>query len=178
MDFLYGLTEKLLNWEGIPASARYCILVGLVLLGLDWISDVWWHYYRWGIFNFHHIFFDLGNIFICLGLIIIPLTAFFTLSIYTNNRSLYSPDKAYNTFYLVSFNGCLVLFDHTKPNKKLAYLIQGKNTLKNLGLTGSVQNENLSYGEAMIKNLKINMPDNKVLTVNDYKFDYRFTLKN
>lgn len=156
------------DWKSIPQNNRYFILTGSTLLFIDWATDHWGRKYSLYGKDFHQWFFNAGITLILLGFVLILLKQFFNLSLLTHYRTIYSIDKVNKSFSLVLFNGRMILFDKRKENKKESYHIANSHTANDLGFWGSEYPVDMSYSEAVQKELNLSDPIN--INVKDYKY--------
>jgi hypothetical protein len=132
MDFLSFLKD---DWQKIPQNLRYFILSGITLIALTWISDHWGsniHYDFLG-WNFRSAFFSMGIALIIVGFCLILAKQIFTYFNLTRLRYKYPIKDLNRTFYLVWFNGRLILFDKIDRKNKRSYHIHPMATAKDLG---------------------------------------------
>ncbi len=131
---VFGLIKE--DWKSIPPNNRYFILIGSMLLIIDWVSDHWGTKYTFYGKDFHQWFFNMGVTLILVSFVLMILKQFYALSLLTHYRTIYPIDKVNETFSLVSFNGRMILFDKRNRTKKEAYHVATSNTATDLGFWG------------------------------------------
>lgn len=111
------------DWKKIPANYRFFILAGGFLIFNSWLLDHWGLqkvYLFWGK-DIRSIGYSIGLtlILFCFFLIILKQLLFFkSLIIY---RAKYPLGKLNKVFFLISFQGYVVLFD--KKSKKYHHIV-------------------------------------------------------
>jgi len=104
------------DWKKIPQNLRYLIITGFLLIANTWLLD------HWGTSKIYTVLgYDIRDFSYSTGFILIFLTFVILIAkqIYISPRNIYYRikypiSKLNKSFYLVWFNGKLILFDYKK----------------------------------------------------------------
>jgi hypothetical protein len=170
MEFINLFKE---DWRKIPQNIRYFFLSGLTLIGLTWVSDHWsgvrYNFFGW---DFRGVFFSLGILLIIVGFGIVVAKQIFLYWRLNKLRRRYAISKLNKMFYLVWFNGRLILFDKTDEKNKKSYHIHPAETAEDLGFVGYGINTPLDFEQhRLAKGLVIGKPGDTIyIKVDDYNY--------
>jgi len=116
-NFLSFITD---DWKKIPQNYRYLILAGIFLIFNTWLLDHWGTTSPYLFFNIdiRQGGYNIGFLLIILAFTILIMKQFTSFGKLLRYRMRYPPEKLDIDYYLVWFNGKLMLFDvKNKPKK-------------------------------------------------------------
>lgn len=117
------------DWKLIPQNYRYLFIFGVILVFHSWLLDHWGSqtplFLKWNLTNISYIL-GISIIFISIVFITSKQIYFYGNTSYLRNR--YPINKLDISFYLVWFNGKLILFD--KKRKRYFHVYPWKTAQK------------------------------------------------
>jgi len=160
LDFL---TEE---WKKIPQASKIFALFGVTLILLTWLIDHWGGnkegiYTFWG-HDIRQTSFNIGVSIILLVFLFIIAKQILLIKRTTQYRIKYPLKNLDTTFYLIWFNGKLILFDRSS---KLYYHIATWATAQDLFFIGQGKWIKEDFEEKKI----ITLPSGKTLEVSNYE---------
>ena len=151
------------DWKKIPQNIRYFFMAGTTFIFVSWLVDHWGGVEVkrfWGL-EISDIAFSLGSTLILIGLAFLLVKQFYIFIIVTKYRRGFPIDELNSKFYLVWFNGKLILFDKEKTEYHHIYPFQTAQDLLFIG-TGT-------YVESNFENTNtVKISENISIQVKDY----------
>lgn len=166
MEFLNFLTD---DWKKIPQNYKYLILTGVFLIFNSWLLD------HWGISTPYTYFgldiraggYDVGLSLILFALFLIVTKQFSNFGRALWYRHKYPIEKLDIDYYLVWFNGKLMLFD-TKSKTKKYYHVYPWGTAQDLLYVGRGFELSTAFMPNAIKEFPVNF-EGKMLKLSDFQ---------
>lgn len=115
MENINFLTD---DWKKIPQNIRFVLMGGIVLILNTWLLDHWGikEPYKFWFWDIRAIGYDIGLTLIILSFVLLITKQFYYFGRIAFFRIKYPLNKLNDTFYLVWFNGKLILFDIKEKN--------------------------------------------------------------
>jgi hypothetical protein len=166
MEVLNFLTD---DWKKIPQNYRYLILSGVFLISNSWLLDHWGNTKAYTYFGFdiRESGYSMGLTLIFIALLIIvakQINSFRKVLLYQHK---YPVEKLDTDFYLVWFNGKLMLFD-AKSKPKRYYHVYPWETAQNLLFVGRGFEVQTSFMPNTLIEFQVNF-EGKMIKFSDFQ---------